>query len=94
MRRMLFNGLRLGVLFVIILLCPTLCWSFYSQSTDNYDLNLGGSFAVGLGVAQYPDFEFLNENDNEASWCVPGPPRGFVVIFHGAHGHRVSSRSV
>jgi hypothetical protein len=65
---MLFQGTRLEILFVIILLCPSLSWAFYSHSVDNYDLNLGGSFAVGLGVAQYPDFKFLGENDTETAW--------------------------
>ena len=74
MRRMLFQGSRvfsdrlLVFLCTSIVLCPSLCWGFYSRSSGNYDLNLGGSFAVGLGVAQYPDFEFLVDNDLENSW--------------------------
>lgn len=68
MRRLEFHGPRLGLLFVIILLFPSLCWGFYSHSGDNSELNLGGSFAVGLGVAQYPDFKFLGENDTETAW--------------------------
>jgi hypothetical protein len=68
MRRMLSRCILLVILSVIMLISPSLCWSFYSYSNDNYDVNIDGSFAVGFGGAKYPDFEFLNDNDTENAW--------------------------